>query len=166
MSFFKWNKPVQTECSEHKGQGPWCVSRQPSYNKKSKHLYFTLMTLRWRHNGLDSVSNHQPPGCLLNRLIRRSSKKRSKRRVTGLCAGNSPGTGEFSAQMASYAENVSIWWTKYPWLISHIPRCIGQVSEWVIKFNGLSRIADSEVRVIHINRVIIIYTWETSSFLT
>ena len=25
-------------------------------------------------------------------------------------AGNSPGTGEFPAQMASYAENVSIWW--------------------------------------------------------
>ena len=31
-------------------------------------------------------------------------------RVTGLCVGNSPGTGEFPAQMASNAENVSIWW--------------------------------------------------------
>ena len=37
-------------------------------------------------------------------------KKSSKLRVTGLCVGNSPGTGEFPAQMASYAENVSIWW--------------------------------------------------------
>ena len=37
-------------------------------------------------------------------------KKTSKLRVTGLCAGNSPGTGEFPAQMASNAENVSIWW--------------------------------------------------------
>ena len=36
------------------------------------------------------------------------SKKTSKLRVTGLCAGNSPGTGEFPAQMASNAENVSI----------------------------------------------------------
>ena len=36
--------------------------------------------------------------------------KTSKLRVTGLCAGNSPETGEFPAQMASYAENVSIWW--------------------------------------------------------
>ena len=27
-----------------------------------------------------------------------------------LCAENSPWTGEFPAQMASYAENVSIWW--------------------------------------------------------
>ena len=33
-----------------------------------------------------------------------------KNRVTGLCAENSLVTGEFSAQMASYAENVSIWW--------------------------------------------------------
>ena len=66
--------------------------------------------LRWRHNDHAGVSNHQPHGCLLNRLFRRKSKKTSKLRVTGLCAGNSPGTGEFPAQMASYAEYVSIWW--------------------------------------------------------
>ena len=69
-----------------------------------------IKTLRWRHNDHAGVSNHQPHGCLLNRLFRRTSKKTSKLRVTGLCAGNSPGTGEFPAQMASYAENVSIWW--------------------------------------------------------
>ena len=40
---------------------------------------------------------------------RRRSKKTSKLRVTGLCGGNSPGTGEFPAQRASNAENVSIW---------------------------------------------------------
>ena len=67
-------------------------------------------TLRWRHNDHAGVSNHQPRGCLLNRLFRHKSKKTSKLRVTGLCAGNSPGTGEFPAQMASHAENVSIWW--------------------------------------------------------
>ena len=37
-------------------------------------------------------------------------KKTSKLRVTGLCARNSPVTGEFPAQRASNAENVSIWW--------------------------------------------------------
>ena len=47
--------------------------------------------LHWRHNDHDSVSNHQPHGCLLNRLFRRRSKKTSKLRVTGLCVGNSPG---------------------------------------------------------------------------
>ena len=73
-------------------------------------LVGTGCSLRWRHSGGDSVSNHHPHHCLLNRLFRRRSKKTSKLRVTGLCAGNSPGTGEFPAQMASNAENVSIWW--------------------------------------------------------
>ena len=36
--------------------------------------------------------------------------KHQKLGVTGLCADNSPGTGEFPAQMASNEENVSIWW--------------------------------------------------------
>ena len=48
-------------------------------------------TLHWRHNDHDGVSNHQPHGCFLNRLLRRRSKKTSKLRVTGLCVGNSPG---------------------------------------------------------------------------
>ena len=69
-----------------------------------------LQPLQWRHNGRDSVSNHRPHDCLLNRLFRRRSKKTWKLRVTGICAGNSLGTGEFPAQKASYAENVSIWW--------------------------------------------------------
>ena len=64
----------------------------------------------WRHNGRVGVSNHQPHERLLNRSFRRRSKKTPKLRVTGLCAGNSPETGEFPAQMASNAENVSIWW--------------------------------------------------------
>ena len=72
--------------------------------------------LRWRHDGRDSVSNHQPHDCLFNRLFRRKSKKTPKLRVTGLCAGNSPGTGEFPAQMASNAENVSIWWRHHDFL--------------------------------------------------
>ena len=48
--------------------------------------------------------------CLLNRLLRRRSKKTSNLRLTGLCAGNAPVTAEFPAQMASNAENASIWW--------------------------------------------------------
>ena len=74
-------------------------------------------SLQWRHNGRDSVSNHQPHDCLLNRLFRRRSKKTSKLRVTSLCAGTSPVTGEFPAQMASNAENVSIWWRHHVILI-------------------------------------------------
>ena len=59
-------------------------------------------SLEWHHNGRDGVSNHQPHDCLLKCLFRCRSKKTSKLRVTGLC--------EFPVQMASNAENVSIWW--------------------------------------------------------
>ena len=67
-------------------------------------------SLQWRHNQRDGISNHQPHDCLLKRLFRRRSKKTSKLCVTSLCEGNSPVTGEFPAQRASNAENVSIWW--------------------------------------------------------
>ena len=54
--------------------------------KQAKYLF----TSEWRHNEHDGVSNHQPHHCLVNRLLRLRSKKTSKLRVTGLCAGNSP----------------------------------------------------------------------------
>ena len=50
-----------------------------------------FITLHWRHNDHGGVSNHQPHDYLLNRVFRRRSKKTPKLRVTGLCAGNSPG---------------------------------------------------------------------------
>ena len=71
-----------------------------------KSLY--VHTLQWRHNGRDGIPNHQPHHCLLNHLFRRRSKKTSKIRVTGLCAVNSPVTGEIPAHMACNTENVSI----------------------------------------------------------
>ena len=66
---------------------------------------FTGNSFRWRRNGRDSVSNHQPRDCLLNLLFRRWSKKTSKLRVTGLCAWNSPVSAEFPSQRASNTEN-------------------------------------------------------------
>ena len=53
--------------------------------------YMWLKSLRWRHDGHGGVPNHQPHHCLLNRLFGCRSQKTSKLRVTGLCAGNSPG---------------------------------------------------------------------------
>ena len=90
-------------------------------------------TLQWRHNGRDGVSNHQPRDCFLNRLFRRRSKKTSKLRVTGLCAGTSPATGEFSTQRASNAE-------MFPFddvIMKHsIPR-----QEWHFEVDGVSPIS-------------------------
>ena len=88
-----------------------------------------MYTLHWRHNGHDSVSNHQPHDCLLNRLFRRRSKKTSQLNVTGLCVRNSPGTSEFPAQMASNAENVSIWWRHHVSTLD-IPRMCAIWTTW------------------------------------
>ena len=60
-------------------------------------VYLIPCSSKWRHNGRDSVSNHQPHDCFLDRLFRHRSKKTSKLRVTGLCAGNSQEAGEFPA---------------------------------------------------------------------
>ena len=67
-------------------------------------VQWNIQALQWRQNGRDGVSNHQPHDCLLNRLFGRRSNKTSKLRVPGLCAGNSPGTGEFPAQRSSNAK--------------------------------------------------------------
>ena len=104
-----------------------------------KMLIENLLPIWWdslqrRHNGHDGVSNHQPHQCLLNRLFRRRSKKTSKLRVIGLCVGNSPGTGEFPAQMAINAENVSIWWRHHVTsvvLTSWISSITGKIS-WIV----------------------------------
>ena len=86
--------------------------------------YMYKGALQWRHGGHTWQGAHYNDVmmgimasqitsltivCLLNRLFRRD-KKTSKLRVTGPCVGNSPVTGEFPVQMASNAENVSIWW--------------------------------------------------------
>ena len=79
-----------------------------------------VKVLRWRHNGRECVSNHQPYHCLLNRWCR--SKKTSTSRVTGLCAGNSLVTDEFPAQMTSNAEDASILWRHRRRDVA-LPRC-------------------------------------------
>ena len=94
--------------------------------KNHHDIYYLSISLQWRHDGHDSVSNHQPHDCFLNRLSRRRSMQTSKLRVTGLCAGNSPGTGEFLTQMASNVESVSIWWRH------HVGECVIYVATFSI----------------------------------
>ena len=93
--------------------------------------------------GHDSGSNHRRPDYLFNRLFRRRSKTTSKLRVTDLCEGNPPVTGEFPSQRASDAENVSIWWrhhvslakvshkmcfSKVPYMLDHE---VADLWEWI-----------------------------------
>ena len=71
------------------------------------HIYVDY-PLHWRNNYLDGVSNHQPHGCLLNRIYRRRSKETSKLRVTGVCVGNSPGPVDSPHKGQVTPKNVSI----------------------------------------------------------
>ena len=105
--FHAWGEP--TDCRILRTQYQWCGAF-PFSVQRAYTVWWFSRTLQWRHNEHDGVSNHKPHGWLLNRLFRRRSKKRSKLRVTGLCEGNSPVTGEFPTQRASNMENVSIWW--------------------------------------------------------
>ena len=75
-----WNNVYWKHCRHVKSIGRF------QYPIRS-HWITYLNSVRWRHNGRYGVSNHQPHDCLLNRLFRRRSKKTSKLRVTGLCAG-------------------------------------------------------------------------------
>ena len=75
----------------------------------------TKISVPWHYNDviMSTMTSHITSlkiFFLLNRLFRRRSKKTSKLRVTGLCTGNSPVTGEFPAQKNSNAENICIWW--------------------------------------------------------
>ena len=76
-------------------------------------LSIFLSSLRWHHNGRDSVSNHQPYDCLLNRLFRRRWKKTSKFRVTGLCAGKSPHKWPVTRKMFPFDDVIMLIMTCY-----------------------------------------------------
>ena len=96
---------------------PVIVQINPPPPLQWRHYDVTLIGMMgwfWR-DGVSNhhVSNHQPHGCLLNRLSRCRSKKTSSGRVAGICEGNSPVTGEFPAQRVSNAENDSIWWRRH-----------------------------------------------------
>ena len=89
------------------------------YNQVHIWRIFLFCALQWRHNERDGVWNHQA-----------LSKKTSKLRVTDLCLGNSPGTGEFPAQKASNAENVSIWWRHHGMLGRPVQLTILRYLRW------------------------------------
>ena len=105
----------------------WHTVRQP-------HCHVLYKIAYWLNNlprcyGLTYHYNHVIMGTMASQITsltivystvysRRRSKKTSKLRVTGLCAGNSPVTGEFPAQRASNVENVSIWWRHHvQWIL-------------------------------------------------
>ena len=56
------------------------------------------------------------------------------RKRQNICAGNSPVTGEFRAQKASNAENVSIWWRHHGFIDCVIPVITGYYAKYKTSF--------------------------------
>ena len=122
-----------------------------------------VITLQWRHNDHDGVSNHQSHGSLLNRLFRRRSKKTSKLRVTGLCVGNSPGLVN-----SPYKGPVTrkIWWRLHEdwyhwlkWIRSNT--CTHQQRAWTrsnreYKVLGKWKVITNHMYIVHISNQILV----------
>ena len=118
----------------------------------------TPTTLQWRHNERNVVSNHQPHHCLLNNFSG-AGKKKSTHRVIGLCAGNSPVTGEFPAQRASNAENIFIAWRHHGIVTYargpiHSDGHVSRVSKpnsisWITKLIAIFRITPYRGNLLH-----------------
>ena len=124
----------------HTQKNPWENKRQVDQGVGITATERVADTLLWRHNRQDGVSNHQHHDCLFNRSFRRTSKKTSKLRVTDLCEGNSPMTGEFPTQRASNEENLSIWWRHYDWQKKPHITITAAVPTWTLLYVRLKNI--------------------------
>ena len=80
----------------------------------SLHLRFNVVTFSQHYSDviMSTMTSQITSLTMFSSIIYSGADQRikSKLRVTGLCVGNSPVTGEFPALRASNAENVSIWW--------------------------------------------------------
>ena len=79
-------------------------------------------TLQWLHNGRDSVSNTSLTIVYSTVYSHTDQRKHQSSASLAFVQGNSPGTGEFPAQMASNMKNVSIWWRHHEYIRLHNTR--------------------------------------------
>ena len=88
------------------------LNAERSHSRPNHWITIRHHTLQWRNNERDGVSNHRRLDCLLNRLFRCRSKKTSK--LTGLCEGNSPATGEFPAVTDEFSAQKPVTRNMFP----------------------------------------------------
>ena len=92
--------------------------------QSGKYIRKLQISLQWRHNGHDGVSDHKPHHCLRKRLFRRRLKKTSKLHVTGLCEGihrwpvNSPHKRPVTRKMFPFEDII----LSYFWQVRHMGR--------------------------------------------
>ena len=88
------------------------------------HAMYFKVSLRWRHNGHDGVSNHQPHHCLLNRLFGcRSKIKQNHQSSTSLAfvlgihrrSVNSPHKWPVTRKMFTFDDVIMLIWHNNPY---------------------------------------------------
>ena len=98
----------------------WCIITHCKYAHDflcSPHCRAAI-SLQWRHNGRDSVSNHQPHECLLNCLFRRRFKKNQSSASLAFVRGihrwpvNSLHKGPVTRKLFPF-HDVIMWTTNY-----------------------------------------------------
>ena len=124
----------------------------------------SILMLRWRHNGLDGVSNHQPHDCSLNRLFRRRSMSSSKLRVTGLYARNSPVTAVNSSHKWPVTRKmfplddviISCWFLRNKQKLLEVRSCLhiwwthkNQLSTQRVRAGGTMRVTSPFLHIVH-----------------
>ena len=95
--------------------GRYSVIYEVAWNIQSIMTPLNWNALRWRHNGRDSVSNHQPYDCLLNRLFRRRPRKHQSSASLAFVRGihrrpvNSPHKGPVTRKMFPFDDVIMMF---------------------------------------------------------
>ena len=83
-------------------------SRSVKYIAGNGQVFRCWNRLSWDNHFCNSMNFR-----LAQLLVQAQIKENTNLRVTCLCVGNPPVTGEFLAQRASSTDNVSLWWRHY-----------------------------------------------------
>ena len=110
------------------------IGRIQYANITNVNLFIPLATLQWRHNGLDSVSNHEPHHCLRSRL-RKHQSAASLAFVWGIHRTNGQLSGKyFHLMTSSWIVSISTLIRVHPdwghvrrhgrqWMVTVVPVC-------------------------------------------
>ena len=143
----------------HNGYHIWYVRHfRISVTSVFRHIEITTImevSLQWRHNGRDSVFNHQPHDCLLNRYSDADKKNIKAQRHWPLC-GEFTGDRWIPAQMASNAENVSIWCRHHGFILTKMIRLVCRV-DVLLGYSGFRKLVATVAHNIIRQMVVIRY---------
>ena len=123
--------------------------------------------LQWRHNEHNGVSNHRRLRCLLSCSFRRRSKKTSKLRVIGLCAGihRWPHKRPLTRKIFPFGGVIMIEYVKYI-LIAVLSVFVRFLHIFFIAYSFYHNMHHIFVERIHIsNWAALVFTWKINNSL-